>query len=201
MPNSTEKIGNLAFACTKVKKINFSDNLKYITGSSSFKNAEITNGSTVIVPKNLINTNIASCFVMSAKNVESINVENGNKNFKSINGVLFNSTGTILYLYPRNKQNTTYRIPDETKVIDSYSFWNCDNNPQNIVFGKNLKGIKQGALYEVPIVNITMNEQINTIEDSAFFGSSELRSINAIPQSLKKLVIMHFTSLLIWIKK
>ena len=138
---------------------------------------------------------------MSAKNVESINVENGNKNFKSINGVLFNSTGTILYLYPRNKQNTTYRIPDETKVIDSYSFWNCDNNPQNIVFGKNLKGIKQGALYEVPIVNITMNEQINTIEDSAFFGSSELRSINAIPQSLKKLVIMHFTSLLIWIKK
>ena len=187
MPNSTEKIGDLAFACTKVKKINFSDNLKCVTGYASFKNAEIINGSTVTIPKSLNDRNIVFYFLMRAENVETINVEDGNRNFKSIDGVLFNTTGTILYCYPRAKKDTTYQIPDETKVVGVSAFWKCKNNPQNIIFGENLKGIKEYAFNGVPIVNITMNEKINTIESMAFFDNSKLRSINAIPQSLNKI--------------
>ena len=95
----------------------------------------------ITIPKNFDNREIiyaiTQCATDSAK-IESINVESGNANFKSIDGVLFNSTGTILYYYPLNKPGTDYTTPDITKVINSLAFPSNGNSKtkiRNITFG------------------------------------------------------------------
>ena len=140
IPDSVETIGAFSFAYTKVKKINF-NKAKYITGTYAFMESEMVKQTNITIPKNFDNREIiyaiTQCATDSAK-IESINVESGNANFKSIDGVLFNSTGTILYYYPLNKPGTDYTTPDITKVINSLAFPSNGNSKtkiRNITFG------------------------------------------------------------------
>lgn len=56
--------------------------------------------------------------------LENINVDAGNADFSSINGVLFNKDKTVLILYPINNDRANYSIPDTVTSINESAFHN-----------------------------------------------------------------------------
>lgn len=140
IPDSVETIGKGSFSYTKVKKINF-NNVKNITGWDAFVQSEMVKQTSITIPKSLDNkiiVNVITNCATDAENIQSITVENGNPSFSSIDGVLFNATGTILYYYPLRKPGEDYTTPDVTKVINSSAFPNDGSNGtpiRNFKFG------------------------------------------------------------------
>lgn len=62
------------------------------------------------------------------RSLEEINVDVDNTAFMSVEGVLFNRSGTSLLMYPaaRFAEGNTYRIPDGVTTIGSYAFYQFD---------------------------------------------------------------------------
>lgn len=54
--------------------------------------------------------------------LKSINVDSENTAFKSIDGVLFNYEGDILYAYPVAKPGNEYTVPDAVTTIKAFAF-------------------------------------------------------------------------------
>ena len=76
----------------------------------------------VVIPANVEeigNNPFAGCPLLSLKN-ES-------KNFKLIDGVLFEKKKTILIYYSLSKKNETYKIPSSVQIIGKHSFFLADN--------------------------------------------------------------------------
>ena len=142
-------IGQLAFAgCSSLEEIHFPNSLEHIRGGafegcSSLKEVTIPNSVTTIehVP-------FAGC-----SSLTEINVDAGNNDYSSVDGVLFNKDQTTLVEYPGGKQGG-YTIPGSVATIGEFSFWGCSN------------------LSEVTIPN-----SVKTIEYGAFAGCIDLTEI------------------------
>jgi len=87
--------------------------------------------------------------------IAAINVASGNANYKSIDGVLFNKSGTTLLLYPSAKAGA-YTTPVAATTIGAGAF----------------KGTSA-------ITSLTFSASIVTIANDAFYGSS-LTEINVV---------------------
>ena len=60
-------------------------------------------------------------------NLTAITVDPDNANLKSVDGVLFNKSGSRLIYYPSNKSGNYYEVPQEVHTIDAYSFATLKN--------------------------------------------------------------------------
>ena len=112
--------------------------------------------------------------------LNQINVATGNANYLSESGVLFNKEKTKLIVYPTEKRDTTYNIPNgvvdvsediiwgsyleklyipsSVKNLEYISFWGCNNlayievDPANTKFSSD----GQGALYNKDMTTLLM---------------------------------------------
>ena len=84
----------------------------------------------------------------------AINVDVGNKNYCSENGILFNKDKTKLIRYPEGKAYKSYVIPDSVTSINSYAFENCTS-----------------------LVSIAIPYSVTNIDNSAFRGCTSLTSV------------------------
>ncbi|MCR5653882.1 MAG: hypothetical protein K6F88_08810 [Ruminococcus sp.] len=82
---------------------------------------------------NLEELSIDSC-------LEEVNVDDANKSFSSLNGVLYNKSKTRLFVYPRNRSEKVLKIPDSVKTIDCI-YLDFYDNLKEIDFGKKIKKI------------------------------------------------------------
>ena len=57
--------------------------------------------------------------------LERFDVAEKNAVYSSVDGVLFSKDKTTLKLYPRNKADTEYAIPDGVKTIAKFAFYEC----------------------------------------------------------------------------
>lgn len=87
--------------------------------------------------------------------ITAINVSTGNANFKSIDGVLFNKSGTTLLMYPSAKSGA-YTTPPSTTTIGEYAFE-----------------------YTSAVTSITLSANVSNISESAF-SQSTLTAINVV---------------------
>jgi len=67
------------------------------------------------------------CEFIGLEALKTINVDNSNSAFSSVNGVLFNKDKTVLCYYPRGKTETSYSIPSSVKEIGRGAFANALN--------------------------------------------------------------------------
>jgi len=96
IPSSIEKIEEFTFFnCIKLKEITIPSNIKSIADNAFYLNA-----------------------------LETINVEIENKNYCSIDGVLYNKNVTELVLCPNKKQGSV-KIPESVTKIGNYAIYNC----------------------------------------------------------------------------
>ena len=141
MSDSVEIIERYAFVnCKKLESIKLSksikkiekgmfwncDNLKEIVIPESVTNIEdeafyscdsLTN---IKIPSSVLN--IGNYVFNRCRSLTSLDVSDDNKNYSSIDGVLFNKNVTTLIKYPGNRNGFKYEIPENIYKLETYAF-------------------------------------------------------------------------------
>ncbi len=122
IPNSVKMIGNYAFSnChTGLTGITIPNTVTSI-GVSAFWNCNGLNS--IIIPNSVssIGDNaFAACYGLT-----NITVQDGNINYVSSDGILFNKSQSTITLFPIKKNTSNYTIPNTVTSIASYAFYGC----------------------------------------------------------------------------
>lgn len=144
---------------TNSKKNN--NSAKLITDQSvPLTNSDVRSIRSVTISSELSNFNTSRLGLLT--NLQDIEVENGNNNYCSVDGVLFSVDKSTLIKFPRGRSGE-YKVPGFVEIIGQGAFENA----------KKLTGIKLPA-------------NLKIIEDKAFRDCGNLQSI-IIPQSTKEI--------------
>ena len=135
-PASLASIETYAFSgCGALSEVTFSDSLKSVAYGAFHDCDSIT---VVNIGKNVTSFGVAvfsGCDMLTA-----INVDAENKNYVSVDGVLFNKAMTTLMQYPSAKSGEEYSIPETVTTLDSYSFF-ANQSLKNIALPKSVTTI------------------------------------------------------------
>ncbi len=118
LPDSLKIIENNAFyGCENLGFIDIPSNVSKI-GNSAF--ADCTNLTRIVLPRDL--TELGAGMLDGCISLERIEVDDGNKKFCSIDGVLFSADKTTLIKYPMGRYDEYYSIPSGVKTISESAF-------------------------------------------------------------------------------
>jgi len=128
-----------------------------------------SNLETVIIPGSL--EKIGYRILSDNSNLMYIEVNEKNKEFSSINGVLFDKNIKTLIFYPPGRKIKTYSIPNSVTTIKSYAFYNC-SNLETVIIPRSVNEIEFSAFEGINnLMNIEvdkMNEKYTTINGILF---------------------------------
>ena len=181
IPNSVTSIGDDAFDyCTSLTSITIGNSVTSIEGGAFYKCTRLTS---IALPNSVISigngtfnfckslesititdsvTSIGYGAFFDCKSLESITVDAANKNYCSVDGVLFSKDRTSIICCPGGKTGT-YTIPNSVKGIGYGAFVGCTS-----------------------LTNIIIPDSVTSIESSAFSGCTGLTSI-IIPDSVTRI--------------
>lgn len=156
--------------------------------------SEVFTGSwieTIHIPSSV--TSISADVVDDCINLKSINVNEQNANYSSVDGVLFNKDKTTILSYPQGKQETGYEIPDSVTNISTATFDKCQNLI-NVNIPNTVTNIGTEAFaYCTKLENIELPSQLNKIEKNLFDGCTNLKTIN-IPNGVSSIEAKAFNN-------
>ena len=202
MPNSVTSIGNGAFGwCENLTSIIIPDSVTSIGTSAFFSCSSLTS---ITIPNSV--TSIGNGAFYGCSSLTNINVSNNNKNYSSIDGVLFNKNKTVIIQYPIKKDGTSYAIPNSVTSIGDSAFSQCSSltsitlpdgvtsiggnafedcsSLTSITIPNGVTSIGEGAFYWcVSLTNITIPKGVTSIGNEAFRYCDSLTSIT-IPNSV-----------------
>lgn len=72
-----------------------------------------------------------------------IEVDENNKSFSSVDGLLYSADKTILLCYPGARPDRVFRVPDHVKYIDYYTFSGC-LNIETVIFSSPQSSLGEG---------------------------------------------------------
>ncbi|MDE6083648.1 MAG: leucine-rich repeat domain-containing protein [Muribaculaceae bacterium] len=117
------------------------------------------------------------------KNLEEILVEDGNKQYCSENGILYDIDKTILIACPGAIKECN--IPNSVTVIGGLAFSNCINM-KSITIPSNVKSIDTRAFEGSELNSVTIPEGVESIGYGAFYVCRSLTSV-IIPESVTEI--------------
>jgi hypothetical protein len=181
IPEGVDSIaGDAFYECSKLSYVIMPTTLVYV-GSGSFNGC--SNLANVTLPTNLVTIGsyaFSGCSTLSEINIPAslkyigfgafdrcynlagFTIDNENKVFSVIDGVLYNYNTTKLVLYP-NMKSSNYIIPDFVDTIGEGAFADCNN-----------------------LIDIELPESVKSIEDDAFYSCKGLKKVG-FSGSLKKI--------------
>ena len=150
VPDSVTEIGNSAFSgCTSLKELTIPDSVTEI-GRSAFK----------------------GCI-----NLTDITVSPDNKNFSSVDGVLFSKDMSTLLVYPAGNKRSTYIVPDDVTKIGNYAFDRC-TSLSKVQLPNGLTKIGDDAFSDCKsLTEITMPDSVTEIGSFAFYRCTSLSKV------------------------
>jgi len=189
LPTSLLVIGKRAFwQCQSLSEVIMNENLQKIEteafdGCASLVSITIPQATQTIETKAFTN-----CMRLT-----SIEVAAANHYFKSVDGVLLNKSGTILYSYPTGREGA-YTFPAELEEIKDYAFVECDDLTGSLNFPVSLKKIGNSSFAGCNKVTgtISLPEGLVEIGEKAF-QSAPISGELTIPESLTKMGIGAFS--------
>ncbi len=150
IPNKVTTIGSPAFdGCSRLTTITIPNSVTSL-GTSSFANCPYL--TTLFIPSSVLTVNVEA--YTSLTGLTKIEVEAGNPNYCSIDGVLFNKDKTSLVLYPQARKMSTYSIPEGVVTIEASAFGNCRE-----------------------ITTVKIPNSVTTLNDMVFYNCINLSSI------------------------
>ncbi len=206
--NVTSIKENAFSGCVLLKEVTLPDSL---TELQSWAFNGCTSLKTIRLPKNLTAENFGRVFTYDyiispfekCTSLETIEVDPENKEFYSVDGVLFATEGNTILVYPEGKKDAVYQIPDGTKTIGEfssfgYSVFEYNEHLEKIILPKSVTAIGdrafaslQGEKYiEFPagmIDNIRISQSafnqspdiiIRCVENSGIYRYVQLHNLN-----------------------
>ncbi len=147
LPEGVSAIGNQTFShCYSMEYIVIPSTLTRI-GDYAFEYCEDL--TTISLPANL--GMIGDGAFQQCYGLQSINVDEENLEFKSVEGVLFSGkssqSGMTLFVYPGSRPDPTFSVPEGTKAIDPYAL-SANTTLKNLILPASLKTIGAFAFSE-----------------------------------------------------
>ena len=123
IPNSVKNIGSGSFqGCESLQRMEIPDGVTNIGDGAFNICSSLTE---IIIPKTV--TSIGEGAFLSCVGLKQIDVEEGNQQYTSVAGVLFDKEKTVLIQYPTSKPEVSYAIPNGITKIEYYAFFYCEN--------------------------------------------------------------------------
>ena len=116
--------------------------------------------------------------------LKKINVSSSNKEYSSVDGVLFNKDCTKLYCYPKGKTDESYTVPYGVNIIGSDAF-NGNTYLKKVIMPETVTSIYDSAFaYCSNLQNVVCNEGLEKIQGRVFRFCENLEKLT-LPMSLK----------------
>jgi hypothetical protein len=172
IPNSVSSIGNEAFSsCATLSIVTIPNSVSKI-GNEAF--AGCTNLTSITIPDSVVT--IGDRAFLGCRTLQTITVELHNSFYRSVDGVLFNTSQTRLIQYPGGKVGS-YTVPNSVTTIANYAFAVCANLP-SVTIPDGVTTIGDSTFYGCTSLNtITVGSGATTIEDYAFYLCTSLEGV------------------------
>lgn len=165
LPESITTIGDYSFSwCAELAELTIPDSVTAIGVRAFTACASLTE---INVPASV--ATIGSGAFGSCNNLAAITVDENNKNYKDIDGVLFTKDGKTIVQFPAGKADTAYTVPDGVVTIAEDAFDSC-----------------------AALTKVVLPDSVTAIMDSAFGYCSSLTEIT-IPASVIEINNYAFT--------
>ena len=150
IPTGTEEIAKYAFAhCYRLSAITLPEGVTQIEHSAFLSCMGLTS---MVIPKSVKEIEeqaFGNCWKLSA-----ITVADGNTEYTSVDGVLFDKAKTTLMQFPAGHKDSIYTIPNGTKKIGGHAFLGAKD-----------------------LVAVTISADVKEIEEYAFEQAFKLKSL------------------------
>lgn len=164
LPDSLQSIDNQAFAsCKELKHLSFGENLESIGEEAFLSCSKLTE---INIPSKV--SSIGEAAFGDCGNLENFSVAQENSHYSSLEGVLFNKAKTLLIQYP------AWKTDDSQNLIRAYSI------PETV------NRIGRRAFAGCRLKSIELPDQLETIEERAFYGATSLEHI-VFPNGLRSI--------------
>ena len=145
--------------------------------------------SKIVIPDSI--AAIDSRFFSDFYRLSEVDVDENNRAFKSVDGVLFDKKGETLIVYPSDREAEEYAVPDKTEVIEESAFY-LNSNLTKVTLPKSLKSIGKNAFSGSSLLStVAFGKGLREIGDRAF-NDCPLQDVH-LPSSVTSIGAAAFT--------
>ena len=163
IPRLIEEIPeSMFYGCGQLRSCSIPETVRSI-GEGAFSDSGITRLELPSGIKSIEGRSFSGC-----SSLEEIRVSEGNSSLKVLDGVLFSADGRTIVLYPRNRKQTEFEIPEGTEVIGPYAF-ESSSFLEKVILPQSLTDIGEYAFYNCEkLTELNSVGKLNYIGVSAF---------------------------------
>ncbi len=178
IPNSVTEIGGSAFyGCSNLTSVSIPNSVTEIGRSAFYGCSSLTS---VTIPNSV--TSIVNNPFVACTSLQEIVLQDGNKNYKTIDGVLYDHNISKLIIYPAGKGNI-FEIPNSVTEIGDDAFSRC-SILTSVTIPNSVTKIGSNAFsFCSSLTSVTIPNSVTKIESGAFSDCSALTTVFALPMT------------------